>query len=78
MIEYAIDPVCETTVDKVRASFDRMTAQYKKVDRDNIAFDRVTGAERGENYYFCSERCKQMFELDPERYINKSRSAGTA
>ena len=24
---------------------------------------------RGKTYYFCSDRCRQMFEAHPERYV---------
>jgi YHS domain-containing protein len=25
---------------------------------------------KGQTFYFCAERCKQMFEEDPEKYVD--------
>jgi YHS domain-containing protein len=74
MSDYAIDPVCEMKVEKRRASFDRLTADYNKIDKAQVVFDRVTGNEQDETFYFCSERCKALFEEHPERYLNKGRA----
>ena len=30
---------------------------------------------QGEEYYFCSDKCKQQFESDPGRYVSKSESS---
>jgi YHS domain-containing protein len=30
---------------------------------------RIVSNYKGEEYQFCSEDCKQAFELDPEKYI---------
>jgi Cu+-exporting ATPase len=26
----------------------------------------------GDTYYFCSERCRDKFEADPERYVSRT------
>jgi P-type Cu+ transporter len=26
----------------------------------------------GDTYYFCSEKCKDRFEADPERYVSRT------
>jgi P-type Cu+ transporter len=31
---------------------------------------------QGQTYYFCGSKCKEKFDLSPERYLSKS--AGTA
>ena len=74
MSDYAIDPVCETKVEKRRASFDRLTANYQKTVKEHVVFDKVAGNEQGETFYFCSERCRELFEKHPERYLNKGRA----
>lgn len=30
-----------------------------------------TAVRNGETYYFCSCTCKQIFEKDPDKYVNK-------
>ena len=29
----------------------------------------------GETYYFCSEKCKDRFEADPERYVSRTEAS---
>ncbi len=52
---------------------------------DKKVFDAVCGMElnapqvnyaadhNGENYYFCSEVCKNRFVADPEKYVKRER-----
>lgn len=34
---------------------------------------RFVAHHEGETYYFCSSRCKQVFERDPTRYTHEKR-----
>jgi YHS domain-containing protein len=55
-----------------------------KTHRDpvcNMEVDEQTAAGRslyqGEQYYFCSQDCKQKFDRNPEQYVSeKGQSAG--
>jgi len=31
----------------------------------------------GDTYYFCSEKCKQMFEADPEAYVSRTEASSS-
>lgn len=31
----------------------------------------------GDTYYFCSEACKEKFEVDPERYVARDETSLT-
>jgi Cu+-exporting ATPase len=35
------------------------------------ASDGITLVYKGQDYFFCSDHCKQQFEKDPESYISK-------
>lgn len=35
------------------------------------ASEGITFSYKGQNYFFCSDHCKQQFEKDPEAYITK-------
>jgi YHS domain-containing protein len=53
--DFATDPVCGTLVDKRTA---RYTANY------------AGNKQTWDTFYFESDECKQLFERDPERYVN--------
>jgi Cu+-exporting ATPase len=31
----------------------------------------------GDTYYFCSEKCKQKFEADPENYVSRTEESAS-
>jgi xanthine dehydrogenase accessory factor len=38
----------------------------------NVATARFTAVHAGETFYFCSPRCKQQFEKDPQTYLSSA------
>ena len=68
MNEYATDPVCGKQVDKENLAFDKKAGNYTQKSNEQLGFDKATGVELGESYYFCSEQCKAQFEKSPEQY----------
>jgi YHS domain-containing protein len=40
------------------------------VDEKNAA---ATSSYKGAAYYFCSKSCKEKFDKDPERYLEKEK-----
>jgi YHS domain-containing protein len=41
-----------------------------KVDEKKTA---ATSVYKGETYYFCAKMCKEKFDKDPEKYVNKGK-----
>ena len=39
--------------------------------RDNTA--AAASCYKGQTYYFCAKVCKESFDKDPEKYLNKNR-----
>ncbi len=33
----------------------------------------ATSSYKGQTYYFCAKVCKESFDKDPEKYLNKNR-----
>ena len=33
----------------------------------------ATSSYKGQTYYFCHRMCKESFETDPEKYVQKAR-----
>ena len=33
----------------------------------------ATSSYNGQTYYFCARMCKESFDKDPEKYLNKNR-----
>ncbi len=44
------------------------------VDEDDAV---ATSYYEGDQYYFCSDDCKQRFDADPERYVSRTESSQT-
>jgi Cu+-exporting ATPase len=42
------------------------------VDERNAA---ATTEYAGDTYYFCSEKCRDKFEADPERYVSRTEAS---
>jgi YHS domain-containing protein len=56
------------------ATTDRDPVCNMEVDERNAA---ARSQYQGENYYFCSQDCKQKFDRNPEQYAKQQgRSAG--
>lgn len=45
-----------------------------EVEEDSAA---ATTEYEDDTYYFCSERCKEKFEADPEQYVSRTNSSQT-
>jgi YHS domain-containing protein len=75
MSDFVIDPVCGRKIYKNKLEiFDQKAGDYVEFKQKQTAFDRFTGVEHGEIYYFCSEGCKERFEKNPQLYMKKSRA----
>lgn len=33
----------------------------------------ATSSYKGQTYYFCAKRCKESFDKEPEKYLQKNR-----
>ncbi|MEO7995706.1 MAG: YHS domain-containing protein [bacterium] len=44
-----------------------------------VATDKATGPEayKGRDYWFCSEDCRDRFQRDPARFVNREPAART-
>lgn len=68
----------------VEKVFDLVTA-HSINDESNLAYDVICGMTiekskasgqsryKGKDFYFCSLMCREKFDLDPERYLNKKK-----
>jgi Cu+-exporting ATPase len=62
----------------------RLRRSHFHMIRDHVCdmdVDESTAAAQCEyeddTYYFCSERCKQKFEADPEKYVSRTDASQT-
>jgi YHS domain-containing protein len=59
----ARDPVCGLRLDDATSA---------KGIADEVAYTSEHSEYEGLTYYFCSRRCKQLFDKDPERHSRGS------